>query len=154
SCFIDGKLARKNVRQEYGKEFPGFFLGGVPGASGLDGIMREARISKSARYHKDFKPAPRFETDGDTLALYHFDEGNGDTLKDASGHGHHGNIVGAAWVNADGTPIKNSTGEKTFTNTLGMEFVLVPKGKSWLGGGNDKPGDQEIEVLHDFFLGK
>src|SRR5262249_23202526 len=23
-----------------------------------------------------------------------------------------------------------------------------------LGGGNDKPGDQEIEVLHDFFLGK
>ena len=28
----------------------------------------------------------------------------------------------------------------TFKNTLGMEFVLVPKGKSWLGGGKDKPG--------------
>jgi WD40 repeat protein len=43
---------------------------------------------------------------------------------------------------------------KTFTNGLGMEFVLVPKGKSWLGGGGGKPGDKEVDVLHDFYLGK
>lgn len=42
----------------------------------------------------------------------------------------------------------------TFTNTLGMEFVLVPKGKSWLGGGNDKLGDKEVEIPADFYLGK
>ena len=42
----------------------------------------------------------------------------------------------------------------TFTNSLGMEFVLVPKGKSWLGGGGGKPGDKEVEITDDFYLGK
>jgi formylglycine-generating enzyme required for sulfatase activity len=41
-----------------------------------------------------------------------------------------------------------------FTNGLGMEFVLVPKGKSWLGGGGGKPGDKEVNIPHDFYLGK
>jgi formylglycine-generating enzyme required for sulfatase activity len=43
---------------------------------------------------------------------------------------------------------------RTFTNKLGMEFVLVPKGKSWLGGGGGKPGDKEVEIKEDFYLGK
>ena len=42
----------------------------------------------------------------------------------------------------------------TFTNTLGMKFVPVPKGKSWLGGRNGKPGEQEVEIKADFYLGK
>ena len=40
-----------------------------------------------------------------------------------------------------------------FKNSLGMAFVLVPKGKSWLGGGGGKPGTKEVEILHDFYLG-
>jgi formylglycine-generating enzyme required for sulfatase activity len=43
---------------------------------------------------------------------------------------------------------------QTFKNSLGMEFVLVPKGKSWLGGGGGKPGEKEVEILDDFYLGK
>jgi formylglycine-generating enzyme required for sulfatase activity/serine/threonine protein kinase len=43
---------------------------------------------------------------------------------------------------------------KNYTNSLGMEFVLIPKGKSWLGGGSSMPGEQEVEILHDFYLGK
>ena len=35
-----------------------------------------------------------------------------------------------------------------------MEFVIVPKGKSWLGGGKDKLGDKEVEIPPDFYLGK
>jgi hypothetical protein len=70
----------------------------------FNGVIDEVRISKVARYDKDFTPAKRFEPDADTLALYHFDEGQGDVLKDSSGHGHHGKIVGAKWVRADGTP--------------------------------------------------
>ena len=35
-----------------------------------------------------------------------------------------------------------------------MEFVLVPKGKSWLGGGGGKPGTKEVEMPDDFYLGK
>jgi uncharacterized protein (TIGR03067 family) len=42
----------------------------------------------------------------------------------------------------------------TFKNGLGMEFVIVPKGKSWLGGGKDKLGDKEVEINADFYLGK
>jgi formylglycine-generating enzyme required for sulfatase activity len=42
----------------------------------------------------------------------------------------------------------------TYRNSLGMEFVLVPKGKSWLGGGGGKPGDKEIDIHDDFYLGK
>ncbi len=35
-----------------------------------------------------------------------------------------------------------------------MEFVIVHKGKSWLGGGRDKLGDKEVEIPADFYLGK
>ena len=41
-----------------------------------------------------------------------------------------------------------------FKNNIGMEFVKVPKGKSWLGGGKDKLGDKEVEIPADFYLGK
>lgn len=41
-----------------------------------------------------------------------------------------------------------------FTNSLGMEFVRVPKGKSWLGGGNGKAGDKDVVFTEDFYLGK
>ena len=54
-----------------------------------------------ARYTEDFTPTKRFENDEHTLALYHFDEGQGDFLTDSSGNGHHGKIVGAKWVRAD-----------------------------------------------------
>src|SRR5205085_9215301 len=42
----------------------------------------------------------------------------------------------------------------TFKNSIGMEFVIVPKGKSWLGGGTNKVGDREVEIPADFYLGK
>jgi formylglycine-generating enzyme required for sulfatase activity len=42
----------------------------------------------------------------------------------------------------------------TFKNSIGMEFVIVPKGRSWLGGFNGIPGDKEVEIRDDFYLGK
>jgi serine/threonine protein kinase len=41
-----------------------------------------------------------------------------------------------------------------FKNNIGMEFVIVPKGKSWLGGGKDKLGDKEVVFHTEFYLGK
>lgn len=41
----------------------------------------------------------------------------------------------------------------TFKNSIGMEFVVVPKGKSWLGGNKDKLG-RPVEIQADFYLGK
>ncbi|MBM4070443.1 MAG: hypothetical protein FJ271_16035 [Planctomycetes bacterium] len=45
------------------------------------------------------------------------------------------------------------TSQSRFTNSLGMEFALVPKGKAWLGGGGGKVGTREVEVKDDFYLG-
>jgi formylglycine-generating enzyme required for sulfatase activity len=42
----------------------------------------------------------------------------------------------------------------TFKNSIGMEFVLIPKGKAWLGGGNDRQGHYQAEMPTDFYLGK
>ena len=63
-----------------------------------NGIIDEVRISNIARYMEDFTPERRFEPDEHTLALYHFDEGEGETLVDSSGNGHHGDIRGGTWV--------------------------------------------------------
>ena len=52
------------------------------------GLIDDVRISRVARYDKDFVPAERFENDENTLALYHFDSGQGDKLIDSSGNGH------------------------------------------------------------------
>ena len=44
---------------------------------------------------------------------------------------------------------------QTFTNGIGMEFVIVPKGKTWLGGAaNEGPGDKEVVIPADYYLGK
>jgi hypothetical protein len=53
------------------------------------GRMDEVRISSVVRYSGDFVPEPTFTPDSDTLALYHFDEGDGLVALDASGHGRH-----------------------------------------------------------------
>jgi len=36
--------------------------------------------------------------------------------------------------------VDESAANAVFTNSLGMEFVLVPRGKSWLGGGGGNRG--------------
>ena len=42
----------------------------------------------------------------------------------------------------------------TFKNSLGMEFVKVPKGTGWLGGGAGKQGETKVVIERDFYLGK
>jgi hypothetical protein len=67
----------------------------------FDGTIDELRVSSTIRYTEPFtSPAlgERFVPDAHTLALYHFDEGQGDVLKDASPNHHDGKIVGAKWV--------------------------------------------------------
>jgi serine/threonine protein kinase/formylglycine-generating enzyme required for sulfatase activity len=51
-------------------------------------------------------------------------------------------------------PPSAPTSLPTFTNGIGMEFVIVPKGKSWLGGDKDRLGTQEVDIPADFYLGK
>ena len=94
----------------------------------FQGLVDELRISTVARYTEDFEPAVRHEVDAHTLALYHFDEGEGEILHDASGNGHHGKIVGATWVpalaTADGRDIAEwvlAIGGKVTVQLVGEE---------------------------------
>ena len=76
----------------------------------FQGRIDQIRISKVARYSNNFTPTTRVASDGSTLALYNFDEGQGDALTDASGHGHHGKIFGAAWAtskSAESAPMRH-----------------------------------------------
>ena len=62
------------------------------------GLITEVRISKSPRYQGSFIPQFRFAADENTVALYHFDEGQGTNVVDSSGNGNHGVVQGAnAW---------------------------------------------------------
>jgi len=65
------------------------------------GLIDAVRISHTARYTQAFQPEANLAADGDTTALYRFDEGQGEVLKDSSGNEHHGRIVGAKWIRAD-----------------------------------------------------
>ncbi|MCA8999881.1 MAG: SUMF1/EgtB/PvdO family nonheme iron enzyme, partial [Planctomycetaceae bacterium] len=78
------------------------------------GTIREVRISTTARYMEDFVPEHRLTPDGDTIGLYHCDDGSGDTLIDSSGQNHHGKIVGATWVHPDVSNSPVATSKPSF----------------------------------------
>ena len=115
--FVDGILCgRKVLKSDYQPAKECLYIGAVPhvGEDGFKlfhtyfGEIDEVRISKSVRYKNDFTPQVRMVNDQDTLALYHFDEGRSNILKDSSGNGHHGTIVAPKWEVVSGMPIASS----------------------------------------------
>jgi hypothetical protein len=151
--WVDGKLrAEQETASPLVEVLNSFMLG-----DGFHGVIDEVRVSSRARYDKEFTPAKRFEPDPYTIALYHCDEGSGDVLKDSSSNGHHGKIIGARWVKAEGTPIAALAPEESAAkklqeetaakltlpvekeNKIGMKLRLIPPG----------PG-----VANAFYLGK
>jgi len=129
----------------------------------FQGRIDQVRISLVARYEDNFAPITSVINDDSTLALYNFNEGTGDVLRDASGNGHDGKIVGATWVlgkakslgwygwpadapapaiapfNADQAKQHQDAWAKylkvpvDYTNTIGMKFILVPPGEFIMG---------------------
>jgi hypothetical protein len=71
----------------------------------LNGKIDEVRISNVCRYTGDFIPQTHFDPDVNTVALWHFDEGSGYTVYDATGNGHDGTIYGASWTAGGPQPI-------------------------------------------------
>lgn len=51
-------------------------------------------------------------------------------------------------------PKTKETLPQKFKNSLGMEFVLVSRGKFLMGGGGGTVGPKEVTIDHDFYLGK
>ena len=92
------------------------------------GQIDQLRLSKIARYSNNFTVEPRLKSDDSTLALYNFDEGQGDVLNDASGHGHHGKIVGATWVSP-----------KSSSSSANPQSLTSKPSTSWHGWSADAP---------------
>jgi hypothetical protein len=62
------------------------------------GLIDEVRISGVARYGAEtFTPARRWESDADTIVLFHFDEGEGSVTKDEAGQ-RIARVNGATWA--------------------------------------------------------
>ncbi len=122
--FVDGRLeASAELKGEYLPSNLPFYLGASPEGEGIDypmtGTLDEVRFSKVARYQADYTPVARLAADPDTLALYHFDEGTGDVLRDSSGNNRHGKIVDPTWIRVDSRSesTTNATAP-TFTNDI------------------------------------
>jgi serine/threonine protein kinase/Leucine-rich repeat (LRR) protein len=131
AMFWDGKKgATTPLTPRVQGDIPAFLIGSFK----FHGVLDEIRVSKTARYTKSFAPQRRFELDADTLALYHCDEGEGDVLKDSSGNGHHGKIVGATWVYADGTP-------------KGVSAAPPPLDPAWFKAVAALPADRQVEAV-------
>ncbi len=72
------------------------------------GTVDGVRISSSVRYAREFVPESDWKVDETTEALYLFNEGQGDVLKDLSRHARPGRIKGAKWVRLEGRQPGNS----------------------------------------------
>ncbi|WP_166826574.1 protein kinase domain-containing protein [Thalassoroseus pseudoceratinae] len=83
----------------------GLFIGGVPpdllppGENDrfFEGRIEAVRISQGTRYTAAFEPPAQLTSDDLTLALYQFEEGEGDTALDASGNNHEATLQNVEW---------------------------------------------------------
>ena len=107
----DGKLIRVFVNgrlmDEVESAAPGPFEEDTKCKIGFDrahpdgfasGQISELRISTTCRYTKNFNPQVTFEPDEHTMALYHFDETEGDIAHDVSGNERHMQLKSPKWV--------------------------------------------------------
>jgi serine/threonine protein kinase len=123
------------------------------------GTFYGLRVSSTARYQQDFVPSESFATDDKTIALYAFDEGDGQTLKDSSGNNHHGTIVGAQWVAAIESVLTKEAADVKLgdPSVVDLLSLINPAADAWLGEcrkegeslllGNEK-GSSRIQINH------
>lgn len=118
--YVNGKLAGKTIGAggpvpEQDRPAKRFRIGRE-----FIGTIDAARITKGAKYREDFTPPEEFQVESDTVALYSFDEGEGDTLYDSSHNEYHGKISGAKWIKL------NVGSSSVTTQAAPPEFPSVP----------------------------
>lgn len=92
---IDGKLNRATNTVELVPDPDAVFVS--------DGFVSEIRVSNVIRYTADFTPARRWDSDANTLALYHCEEATGNRLVDSSSNTRHGMLSNAKWADVEAT---------------------------------------------------
>src|SRR5438046_6046665 len=81
-------------------------------------------ISTTARFDYAFSLHAALPIYDDTLVLYKFEEGQGDELKDSSGHNCHGQSAEAKTAEVDGPPL--APAPKANKQALDFNFDLKP----------------------------
>jgi len=104
--YIDGRLwssrtASGNISKVNNLRFR-IAAGDAGGSEGhyLNGKIDEVRVSNIARTPQGAPGGAIFPSDSNTIALWRFNEGSGDSIFDASGNGNDGAITGASWVSS------------------------------------------------------
>jgi hypothetical protein len=102
SIYVDGALDTEAL---HGGTLPvldaDMFIGNrvsTDSSGGWHGQLDTVRFSSVVRYTGDFTPPTTYVLDEYTIASWSFDEGDGTTTVDDSGHGHDGTINGATWI--------------------------------------------------------
>ncbi len=156
TCIWDGKQTLVVANGEQGNVFedntspvpggPGLWIGGSDGHANANilfrGTIEQVRISKGVHTALTAPPAGKLPKDNTTIALYHFDEGRGNTLKDSSGNGHHGKITGAKWAKLDGSASSSNDPERAVAEWIinnGGQVTVVGK-SGWITKVADLPG--------------
>ena len=102
--FVDGQLIGFQTSQ------PGTVIGDTiqigcwtEEGDGFEGTIDEVRLSSTIRYEESFEATfEPYEVDEHTTGLWHMDEGEGDTLIDATGQ-YDGLVYDVEWVAAGGS---------------------------------------------------
>ena len=120
--FLDGNLIQETAATGLiaSNTYP-LTIGGQNGNfwnRNLNGQIDEVRISSIARYSTNFTPTTYFDYDDNTIALYHFNEGVGDTVFDSSGNNLNGIIYGGEWSSGVTTSISDEQSNPS-------EFLLL-----------------------------
>ena len=106
SVFVDGQVPEKVSKQRSPREaryLRSLFRIGTGSIiedgqhRGFQGNVSQLRISEEKMYETAFQPPPLLTQHESTVALYRFEQGNGNLLHDISGMHNHGRIIGAAW---------------------------------------------------------
>jgi hypothetical protein len=114
--FTDGETSNDHVLGVGGEHWDRYF----------NGLVDEIRISDIARYTTtSFTPqTTAFSTDGNTVGLWHIDEGVGTTANDETANDNDGTISGPVWAGPTWVDGKNGGTALDFDGT--DDYVSVP----------------------------
>ena len=99
--YVDGIVAGSgSLSQPNGAAAADLYIGedsaGLAGQT-WDGLIDDLRLSAVARYALEFIPDTSLEPDGDTIAMWSFEEGSGTAVNDITLNGHDGLMAGGTW---------------------------------------------------------
>lgn len=132
--FVNGKFLKAFDKPGVLNDSPDTFKVGRRTRGGdthsiFSGLVDEVRISKVVRYTEAGFALPKsaFAPDGDTVALYHFDEAINGVVKDASGFANNGTLINNAVLVPSDIPLTTTTAP---VDPLSASVVPPPDSKT------------------------